>query len=173
MNNSKKMLLINFIAVIALIFLDLYIKLLITPLKDNGPVVLIKDVLELNYLENRGAAFGILQGQSVFFLLIAIVIFVAGCYLYVKIPCEKKYIKLNIALDFFLAGALGNTIDRMYYGYVRDFIYFKLINFPIFNGADIYITCSTFWFVIMIIFCYKEDDLSFIFPKDKKGTRNA
>lgn len=61
------------------------------------------------------------------------------------------------------AGAIGNFIDRVRFGYVRDFIYFKIINFPVFNVADCYVTVSVIIFIILILFVYKnEDDFAFL-----------
>ena len=62
-----------------------------------------------------------------------------------------------------LSGAFGNCIDRIRLNYVVDFLYFKLINFPIFNVADIYVTVAAFLLVILILIYYKEDDLERIF----------
>ena len=58
-------------------------------------------------------------------------------------------------------------IDRIRFDYVVDFIYFKLIHFPIFNVADIYVTCCTIAIVILLLFVYKEEDLDFINFKKK------
>ena len=66
------------------------------------------------------------------------------------------------------SGAVGNMIDRIRYDYVVDFIYLVIINFPIFNVADIYVTVATFLLVILILFVYKEDDLSFLSFKQNK-----
>lgn len=168
-NNSIKMLVINFVSLIVLIGLDQLSKIYFTGIKNKSEIVIIDKVLEFRYLENHGAAFGILQGQRYFFLIIAIIVFAILSFVLIKIPAEKKYIKLNILFTFILAGALGNTIDRLIYGYVRDFIYFSLINFPIFNVADIYITVSTILLVICILFIYKEDDLYFFNTKSKNN----
>lgn len=168
--NSLKMLIIDCIIFILLVILDQYTKIILTAIKGGNSIPLINNVLEFRYLENHGAAFGILQGQRVFFLIMSIVVFlVIGLILY-RIPNEKKYLALNLILTFILAGAIGNTIDRLVLGYVRDFIYFSLIDFPIFNVADIYITCSTILLIIVIIFFYKEDDLKFLSFKSEKDS---
>lgn len=168
-NNSWKMIIIDFLVFIILTILDQYSKILSLTLKNNEPIILINKVLQLRYLENHGAAFGILQGQRVFFLIISIVVFIIISYIIVKIPTDKIYIKLNLCLVFILAGAIGNTIDRLLLGYVRDFIYFNLIDFPIFNVADIYITCSTILMIIFVLFAYKEEDLMFLSNKPKNS----
>lgn len=171
--NSKKMLFVDSIVLMIAIVLDQITKFYLSSIKENSPFVIITDVLELRYHENRGAAFGILQGQRVFFVFMAIVVFCIMTFIILRIPKDKKYVKLNISLVLILAGAIGNTIDRVLHGYVTDFIYFKIIDFPIFNVADMYITISTFWIVIMIFFCFKEEDLEFINFFPQKNTRDA
>lgn len=162
-------LIINFVLMIVFIILDQYTKLLaVYYLKDQSAYPIISRVLEFNYLENRGAAFGMLQNQKWFFVFVAVIIL--GCIIYIlfKAPTKKKYIPLHILLTFIAAGAIGNMIDRMRLDYVVDFIYFKLINFPIFNVADIYVTCSTIILILLLLFYYKEEDLKFLSFKDKK-----
>lgn len=160
--NSKMMLVLDVVLLCILLFIDQITKSLIRKAIIYKPKTIIKDVFELHYCENKGAAFGMLEGQRVFFIIIAAVVFLVIGYLLVKIPPEKKYIKLNIILVLILAGAFGNTIDRVALGYVRDFFYFKLIDFPIFNVADIYITVATAILLILVLFIYKESDLAFL-----------
>ena len=66
----------------------------------------------------------------------------------------------HILLTFISAGAVGNLIDRIQLGYVRDFIYFSIIDFPVFNVADIYVTVSTALLVILVLFYYREEDFN-------------
>ena len=124
---------------------------------------LIKDVFQLEYLENRGAAFGVLQNQRIFFYISVLLITIAVIWFYHKVPIEHKYLPLRICAVLILSGAFGNCIDRIRLNYVVDFLYFKLINFPIFNVADIYVTVAAFLLVILILIYYKEDDLERIF----------
>ena len=162
-------LIIDTLIMVLLIIGDQYTKALaVWNLKEKNAISLISGVLELNYLENRGAAFGMLQNQKWFFMFVALL--VLGCIVYIlmKAPTEKRYIVLHLLLTFIAAGAIGNMIDRVMLGYVVDFIYFKLINFPIFNVADIYVTCATFILIIVLLFVYKENDLKFMsFHPDK------
>ena len=74
----------------------------------------------------------------------------------------------HVSLSLIAAGAIGNMIDRIRFDYVVDFIYFVLINFPIFNVADIYVSVSTVVLVILLLFVYQENDLSFIGFKQKR-----
>lgn len=165
--NKKLQIFLDFVILFVLLAFDQITKQIVTnTLKVNGDFVLIPDVLELHYLENRGAAFGMLQGQKLFFIVVAIVICVLFTYFLVKIPTEKSYIFMRICLVAIMAGAIGNMVDRILYQFVVDFIYFKLINFPVFNVADIYVTVSTAVLILVVLFYYKEEDLMF-FKKEK------
>lgn len=170
MRNKKKWLIaLDIILFMILIFLDQFTKYLaIRNLKDGRDIRLIKDVFELHYLENRGAAFGMLQNQKIFFIFIAFVILAAICYIIYRMPNKKKYTAFHILLAMIASGAVGNMIDRFRYDYVVDFLYFKLINFPIFNVADIYVTCATILLAILFIFVYQEEDLHFLSIRPKK-----
>ncbi len=140
----------------------------ITNLKNHEPWVLWEGVFELHYLENRGAAFGMLQGQKFFFIFIAAVILGIIVYVLWKMPYQKRYVKLHITLVFIASGALGNLIDRVRYDYVVDFLYFSLINFPVFNVADIYVTLAAFALAALLLFVYKESDLEFLTFRTKR-----
>ena len=137
-------------------------------LKDQPPYSVVDGVFELHYLENNGAAFGILQGQKFFFLFIASIIIGMILYVLFKMPYQKKYIKLHLTLVLIASGAIGNLIDRVRFNYVVDFLYFSLINFPVFNVADIYVTVAAFFLVILLLFVYKETDLEFLSFRAKK-----
>lgn len=156
------------IFIVLLVLLDQWTKVLaIKHLMNKEAIVLWDGVFELRYLENRGAAFGIFQNQKIFFIIITIVIAGLLVWFYSQIPDTKHYNPMKIVIAACLAGAVGNFIDRTFNGYVVDFLYFKLIDFPIFNVADIYVTCSAVAFVLLFIFLYKEDDFSFLDKKKK------
>ena len=89
-------------------------------------------------------------------------------YVLIKVPDEKKYNKLHILLVLIAGGAIGNLLDRLRLDYVVDFIYIVLINFPIFNVADMYVTFSTVILVIQVLFVYKENDFNFLSFNQKK-----
>ena len=144
-----------------LIALDQWAKsMAYSTLRVNGPLVLIKGVFELLYSENRGAAFGILQGKQWFFFLVAAAVVIAVLVFVAKLPSGNRYLPLYISMVLLLSGAVGNLIDRAVRGFVVDFFYFSLIDFPIFNVADIYVTCSAIFLAVLLIFCYKEEDLN-------------
>ncbi len=165
MNKKKKIiqLIIDLVAFIILAAVDQVTKYFaIEKLKGKPPYVLIDGVFELYYLENRGAAFGMLQNGKVFFVFAAIVMITAIVFVLVKAPVSAKYYPWHVFLVLIAAGGIGNMIDRLRLDYVVDFFYFRIIDFPIFNVADIYVCVGTFLFFAMILFFCKEEDLSFI-----------
>ncbi len=158
-----------FIFTVILVLLDQWTKVLaVKHLMNKDAFVIWDSVFELRYLENRGAAFGIFQNQKLFFIIITVIISVLLIWFYTCIPDKKHYNPMKIVVTVCLAGAIGNFIDRMVNGYVVDFLYFKLIDFPIFNVADIYVTCSAAAFVLLFIFLYKDEDFKFLESKKKR-----
>ncbi|MFV0364307.1 MAG: signal peptidase II [Suipraeoptans sp.] len=156
-----------FIVVILLIFDQSTKALAITYLKDGKEISVIKDVFVLYYLENRGAAFGMFQGKFFLFIISFIILLAIVIIFFRRVPMEKHFMPLRICVITIFAGAIGNFVDRVRLGYVVDFFYFKLIDFPIFNVADIYVTCSTIVLILLIIFYYKEEDFERIFSRRK------
>ena len=121
--------------------------------------ILLPGVLQLHYLENRGAAFSILQGQRWFFFVITVAFSAVIIYFLHRTKLTKRVFPLYATLVVLLAGALRNFYDRLIQGYVIDFIYFSLIDFPVFNVADIYVTLSVIVLIVMVLFVYKGDEL--------------
>lgn len=162
-----------FIYIIGLILIDQLSKVwALSALRGTDGIAVIPNVFELSYLENRGAAFGILQDRQIFFVVITVAAAVCLTWIYLRIPQTKKYIPLRISYVLIMAGAFGNLIDRVFRGYVVDFFYFKLIDFPVFNVADIYVTVTMILLLILILFYYKEEDLDFLSRKGKHGRDN-
>lgn len=131
----------------------------------SDPIVIFSNVLELLYVENRGAAFGIMNGMRVFFLILAPLVSILLLLAIAKLPASSRYLPLKITFSCIIAGALGNFIDRLFNGYVVDFIYFMPIDFPVFNVADIYVTCSAFALIYLVMFRYTDDELKVLFDK--------
>lgn len=157
------MLSIDFIVAALLLILDQYTKhLAIVHLKEQSAFVLMEGVLELQYLENRGSAFGILQNQKFFILFVGFVFLFVLLFFLLKLPQQKKFCVLHILLAAIIAGGIGNMIDRFRLDYVVDFISFVLINYPIFNVADIYVVVGTIGLFILFLFVYSEKDLEFL-----------
>ena len=139
-------------------------------LADGMVVPIIPEVLQFYRISNTGAAFGIMKGRFGFFYLITAVVTAAIIFLMARMPEDKKYRPLMYTAAFILAGALGNVIDRCTRHYVVDFIYFKPIDFPVFNVADIYVTCATAVLMFLMLSHYREEDFAFL--SLKKGERN-
>lgn len=114
---------------------------------------LIEDYLYLTFLKNRGAAFGILQGQLILFFLITIFFFIFIIYLYQKELPQTFLVK--IAISFLLGGSTSNLIDRILMKYVTDFIGLNLFDFyqlPIINIADIFISTGVLILIYQLLF---------------------
>ena len=144
---------------VLLILFDQFTKYLATvKLKGNEPFDVIEGVFQFYYHENTGSAFGMFGGKTIFLLLFTSLILIGILYIYFKMPEEKRFLPLRILAMFLIAGAVGNMIDRFVYHYVVDFLYFELIDFPIFNVADCYITVTAVILLILSFFYYKEED---------------
>ncbi|MBO5352039.1 MAG: signal peptidase II [Lachnospiraceae bacterium] len=126
-------------------------------------------VFSLHYLENRGSLWGILQGKVDLLLIASVLVFAALVYFYIKMPKTDFYLPLFWIVVLMGAGGIGNTIDRVFFGYVTDFLYFELIDFPIFNVADCYITVGGFPIAFLVLFGrYKDDEFRFLLPGKKR-----
>lgn len=164
----KNYIIASVIVVIGVIF-DQWTKLLaIKHLKNQTPFVIWDEVFKLQYLENRGAAFGVFQNKQIFFIISAILIFIVVIWFYLKVPMTKRFLPLRLCAILVCTGGVGNLIDRLRFNYVVDFFYFELINFPIFNVADIYVTVSAFALAFLIMFYYKEEELEEVFHSRKR-----
>ena len=133
---KRTFIIIDFIMILILIGIDQFTKhLAVINLKDKPAFPIIKGVFELNYLENRGAAFGMLQNQKGFFILISSIVLIAICYILIKMPEDKKYNIMHILLVLIASGAVGNMIDRVRLEYVVDFSskYDEKIEEPVIN----------------------------------------
>ena len=127
-----------------LCFLDQYSKIYISL---NINKLINKDllILTIEYIRNYGAAFNILSGSRLFLSLISIISTIILMYL-IFIREDKRINKYG--LSFIVAGSIGNGVDRIFYGYVIDFIKIKFVDFPVFNIADIAINIGI---LVMII----------------------
>ena len=133
-------------------------------LKGQPSVSLIPGVLELPYLypENKGIAFGMFQGSVFFFAIVSVLFLGVILFAWIRIPKERFYLPLLTIATVLAAGALGNFIDRFFRGYVIDFIYFSLINFPVFNLADVYVVVSGIFLILFVCTKYRDDDFAFL-----------
>jgi len=143
LNKVKRLLwLLPILCVVGLDQLTKY--LAVVRLKPIDTFPIIRDVLHFTYLENRGAAFGMLADNRWVFMITSTVAIVAViAFMMWKYPKfdmkQKTNILLFTALSFIAGGGIGNMIDRVALGYVVDFVDFRLINFAVFNVADIFV----------------------------------
>lgn len=168
-----KIYIIPILIVAMLTAIDQFVKFIITSdfwLGESRSI--INKVFSITYVRNEGMAFGAFQGARIIFLVITIFMLLACMYIFVNTYGVKKFLPIDIGLLFLMAGAIGNMIDRVKLGYVIDFLNFKLINFPVFNIADIYVTCSIFYFAILFIFKYSDEEIGEIFGAKSKDTSN-
>jgi len=117
---------------------DQFIKWSVATYMDLGQKIpLISGVIQVTSIRNRGAAFGILQNQRLFFIVVTAIVLI-GIFVYLrKIYRKQKMLAYALALIF--GGALGNFVDRALHGEVVDMLEFTFINYPVFNMADVFI----------------------------------
>ena len=158
---KKNSLIVGAVCLLLLLILDQLTKLWAShALQTNDQIELLSGIFELHYPQNEGAAFGIMENKQWLFVLFALLITIFVLLYYIRMPMHLRYRPLRIICVALAAGALGNMIDRIWHHYVIDFLYFTLIDFPIFNVADIYVCVSTAVFLLLILFYYKEEDFA-------------
>lgn len=170
---------LELLIVVLLVILDQWVKYLtVIHLKGQAAHVVIDKVFELTYVENVGAAFGMLDNQQWFFKTFTTIFVALALYvLFKKIPKNKFYLPLRITAVLFIAGGIGNLIDRFRLNYVIDTFYFKLIDFPVFNVADSCVVIGAILFAFLLLFKYKDEDFDFLnglfkFKKRNKDENN-
>ena len=137
---------------------------------DGGDIPLIPGVFRIVFHKNDGAVWGLLSGKNnavIFLSIMTVIILFVIIFLYIRIPKTRHYFPLVIISLFVISGAIGNFIDRTLFGYVTDFLYIELINFPVFNIADCYITISIFIIFILMLTYYRNDEMEFLSLKKK------
>ena len=128
-------------------------------LKPVGSVSFIDGIMNFTFVENRGAAFGVLTGARWFFIVITIAVAIAAV-IYIKkyMPNKKEYGVVKLSIILILGGAWGNAFDRFFRGYVVDFFESVFIKWPVFNVADIYVVFGTILLAYAFIFVIKDDE---------------
>ncbi len=126
----------------------------ITVLKPLGSINIIEGFFSLTYVENRGAAFGIMQGGKWIFIILTVAVCIACVIYYSKLAAENRLMIVRAAIILVCSGAVGNMIDRLFRGYVVDMLDFNIFgyNFPVFNFADICVCVGAFLLVIGVMF---------------------
>lgn len=114
-----------------------------------------QNVFHFTYVENRGIAFGMFENARLLFIAVTIIILVILSFLYTKTEFRTKWLKIGTSLIY--GGALGNLLERIAKGYVVDFIDFRIINFPVFNVADIAVCVGAAMLVIHFFISEKRE----------------
>ena len=143
---------IYWILIVAMIVLDQLIKYwAVESLKPIGSIPLIQDVFHLTFAKNTGAAFSILRGKQVFLIILTSLVILSLVFLMAKNIKEGGNKFMTLSLAMIVGGAIGNFIDRVRLDYVIDYLDFTLINFPIFNAADVFIVVGTGLLALLVI----------------------
>lgn len=164
------------LSVAALVGIDQLTKwLAIEFLKGENPIPIIDKVFELMYLENTGAAFGLGKDHdwmrwvfivlTLLVLIVLTVVLMSGRY--------RRYKLVNISGILIIAGGIGNMIDRLFRGYVVDFLYFRLIDFPVFNFADCCVVIGAILLLIFLFFIYSDERFETAKPKNEKKLKGV
>ncbi|MCS4487799.1 signal peptidase II [Streptococcus sciuri] len=144
------------VSVVVLIVLDQLSKLWIVNNISLGSLSpFLKGVFSLTYLQNRGAAFSMLQNQQWFFMFITVIVVSLAIYYLIRHINGSCW--LLIGLILVIAGGLGNFCDRLRLGYVVDMVHLDFMDFAIFNVADAYLSIGV---VILMIALWREEDES-------------
>ncbi len=129
----------------------------VTYLKPVGDIPLIKGIFHLNFTTNKGASWGILEGKRWTFVIITIISLIVMLYMLYKSRYKNSRL-FCWSMALILGGAVGNFIDRVHVGEVVDMFYIKLIDFPVFNVADIALTAGAVCLVIYMLFIEGKED---------------
>ncbi|CEH35457.1 signal peptidase II [Romboutsia lituseburensis] len=122
-------------------------------LKEIGSIPIIQNVFHLTYVENRGAAFGMLQNNQTIFIIVALAASVFGLY---YLHTKKVNILGRAGIILIISGAIGNLIDRVRLGFVVDYFDFRFIWEYVFNVADVFVVLGTIMLCAYIIFFDEE-----------------
>ena len=161
MKNKKYF--IKLIIIIVGIVLDLVTKIIFANVfaQGKGDIVIIDNFFYLTYVKNTGAAYGMFSEGTIWLALFSI-IFIIGFVIYDYYNHDNHWTYIG-AVSLIISGAIGNLIDRLFLGYVRDFLVIELFSF-VFNIADLWVTVGVILFIVNLI-------ISFI--KEKKGKKNV
>lgn len=147
------MVLLEILIIVGVVLVDIATKVA-AALFMRDEISIIDGVFSFYYVENTGASFGMLKGQRWLFVTLTLITLVAFGFWLIRAKGAHRLARISVCL--IAGGAIGNMFDRIVYGYVRDFIYFKLINFPVFNIADSALTVGVILLAIYVLFIYKE-----------------
>ena len=137
------------------VILDQATKMIVVNTMEYGQsIILIKNIFSFQYIHNYGAAWGMFSNHRWVFMLITSLALIAMPIILYRY--RKLHFLFGLSLSLFIGGAIGNMIDRVFLGYVVDFLQFTFIDFPIFNVADICVVCGAVIMMVYVIFFDKE-----------------
>ena len=127
---------------------------------------LIPKFMDITYVQNQGAAFGIFQGRKALLIVVSLLIFAAVIWYIVHYKPKSRWIMWSLTM--IIAGGLGNLIDRVALSYVRDFLdeTFTKYNFPVFNIADCAITIGAIMLALHVLIGGIRDEANVSFDSD-------
>ncbi len=157
----------------AVILIDFITKILIyNHCDEKGDIILIPKVLRFTAVENTGASFGIFQNQTAALTIVsAICAILLVIFIFYSYPRRNKLLRASLIM--ITGGAIGNLIDRIALGFVRDFVYFELIDFAVFNFADSFLTVGTALLIIYVLFFFGKEEEEKHKKKLKESAQNA
>lgn len=139
--------------ILALVGIDQLTKWLAVSYLQDGPAVLWDGVFELRYVENDGVAWGMFGGEAFRWVLVAVTgVLMVGLLTLLMMRKYRRGLFSSVALILIVAGGVGNLIDRIVNGYVVDFLYFRLIDFPVFNVADCFVVVGALMLIVYLLF---------------------
>lgn len=147
----------EFVIIILGFVVDRVTKILSVNFLKDGDVTILKNFFDLQYVENHGAAFGIMQNKQLIISIITLAVVVGMIFYLVKYKPGSRLFRVSLAC--IIGGALGNLFDRLYYKYVVDFIFFHYkdtFTWPNFNVADILVVTGTLLMALYIVKDVKE-----------------
>lgn len=138
-------------------------------------VEVIPGFVSFIHVQNKGAAWGMMSNNTIFLTILSAIILALMIVFYVlrvRQVKEKSSMWLSVSMGLVAGGCLGNMIDRIAFGYVRDFINFEFISFPVFNIADVALTVGVIVVAIYFLFFYSKEDKHLKKDKDEKDGKN-
>ncbi len=159
-NKNIRVFLLPAILISLLTALDQFTKYIVLSsfqLYESKPV--IEGVFAFTYIQNRGMAWGMFQDRIPVFLIFTSIILILCFRIMYNVVDVKRFRLVKYVLILLISGALGNLIDRVTLGYVVDFLHFELIDFPVFNVADIYVVVSMCSAIILLMFVYSNTEV--------------
>lgn len=150
---------VEVLLILVFVSVDLLTKTFIyEPIDAGAPdIVLINNILKFTAVQNTGASFGIFKGNAIILAIVSLIIIIVVFIIQMFSLTKLKDKTFRFGLILIVAGGIGNIVDRFLLGHVRDFIYFELIDFPVFNIADSCLTIGCVLIIIYVIIYYIKD----------------